>query len=438
METSNNISNDIPAGITSASQALPPSPSDSGSGGEGVRGKKGAVYSSIGGIIPTPTATAATATASNDVNLLTAYFLYFLFGLFGIHHAYLHRPNQGLAWYASGGLFGWGLFRDFLRLPEYVSLARDKGLRDDANNVTARIRDATVQARNGIPKMSLARIILMGAFGTYFGFIASCLVYLPVVESGSSSSTGALYGTLRAIGAAAGIWLVGNMGDQMIMTSPGGGDVGREFTNLVAWCIGGFAVAKNPVFGGIIYAVRRRRYRPSMSSPKATTGKRSPSSASARIGRHLLTCATFTALLALAAYNHGSVTVNGGRKVYLHEAIRNAYGSKFWEEFDRTQFHGRGGDGGEYLKKAFDLQGERAARRTLGVKGDAPHSEVRSAYKKLALKYHPDKYGLNFSDREVLEAQGNFVKLHEAYEVLNDIEQRRKKKEGGAGRGPAH
>jgi len=127
--------------------------------------------------------------------------------------------------------------------------------------------------------------------------------------------------------------------------------------------------------------------------------------------------------------------------VYLREAIRNAYRSRFWEEeFDWTRFRDdRGGDtGGEYLKKAFDLQGERAARRTLGVGMDAPHSEVRSAYKRLAMRYHPDKMGSNFSDGEVLEAQEQFVKVQEAYKVLNDIEQRRKKKEAGAGQEGGH
>ena len=75
------------------------------------------------------------------------------------------------------------------------------------------------------------------------------------------------------------------------------------------------------------------------------------------------------------------------------------------------------------------MGGERAARRTLGVARDASHSDLRSAYKKLALKYHPDKIGSDATDGEIEEANRQFNKVQEAYEILNDIEQARKKRE---------
>mmetsp|Transcript_27123 Transcript_27123/g.57609 ORF Transcript_27123/g.57609 Transcript_27123/m.57609 type:complete len:298 (-) Transcript_27123:243-1136(-) len=287
----------------------------------------------------------------------------------------------------------------------------------------------------------------MSIFGSYLGFVASCLVSLPPELWWTEYA----YGALRAVGSAAGIWLVGNMGEETILTSPDGVEGARgDFARLAAWCVGGYAAAGAPVFGGMIHAVRRRRYRPSMSPAKG-------SSAGRRIGRHLLRCAIFSALLALAAYNHGFFIVNG-TKVYLREAIKNAIHSDFWEEFDWEKFreesssggfgHGGfgegGGRGGEYLKNAFDLGGERAARRTLGVPANASHAEVRSAYRRLALRYHPDKIGSDASEAEASEAQRKFVSVQEAYEVLNGVEQRRKKKEadresqrgeGGGGHG---
>ncbi|XP_077247012.1 uncharacterized protein LOC143886780 isoform X2 [Tasmannia lanceolata] len=65
----------------------------------------------------------------------------------------------------------------------------------------------------------------------------------------------------------------------------------------------------------------------------------------------------------------------------------------------------------------------------LGVDKDCSQDEVRVAYKKAALKYHPDKGG----DPE------QFKKLHEAYEVLNDPDQRKiyDQKEERRGRGAA-
>ncbi len=57
---------------------------------------------------------------------------------------------------------------------------------------------------------------------------------------------------------------------------------------------------------------------------------------------------------------------------------------------------------------------------TLGVKRDASEKEVRSAYRKLARKHHPD---VNPGDKA---AEAKFKQITNAYEVLSDAEKRRK------------
>ena len=54
---------------------------------------------------------------------------------------------------------------------------------------------------------------------------------------------------------------------------------------------------------------------------------------------------------------------------------------------------------------------------TLGVKRDATEAEIKSAYRKLARKYHPDV-------NKTKEAEEKFKDINEAYEVLSDKQKR--------------
>ena len=56
----------------------------------------------------------------------------------------------------------------------------------------------------------------------------------------------------------------------------------------------------------------------------------------------------------------------------------------------------------------------------LGVSKDADASAIKSAYKKLAIKYHPDK---NPGDKQ---AEEKFKEAAEAYEVLSSPEKKQK------------
>ena len=64
--------------------------------------------------------------------------------------------------------------------------------------------------------------------------------------------------------------------------------------------------------------------------------------------------------------------------------------------------------------------------KILGVKKEATDAEIKKAYRKLALKWHPDK---NPNNRE--EAEEKFKKINEAYSVLSDKDKRRQYDRGG-------
>jgi molecular chaperone DnaJ len=64
------------------------------------------------------------------------------------------------------------------------------------------------------------------------------------------------------------------------------------------------------------------------------------------------------------------------------------------------------------------MSGKRDYYEVLGVSRDASESDLKSAYRKLALKYHPDR---NPGDKS---AEENFKEASEAYEVLRDRQKR--------------
>ena len=55
----------------------------------------------------------------------------------------------------------------------------------------------------------------------------------------------------------------------------------------------------------------------------------------------------------------------------------------------------------------------------LGVEKGASTDEIKSAYRKLALKWHPDKW-VNGTDAEKKTAEEKFKEASEAYSVLSD------------------
>merc|ERR1719223_2186408 len=72
-----------------------------------------------------------------------------------------------------------------------------------------------------------------------------------------------------------------------------------------------------------------------------------------------------------------------------------------------------GGHGGGRPKKNADTT---KFYKTLEVEKNATEAEIKKAYRKLAVKHHPDKGG----DPE------NFKEITRAYEVLSDSEKREK------------
>ena len=73
----------------------------------------------------------------------------------------------------------------------------------------------------------------------------------------------------------------------------------------------------------------------------------------------------------------------------------------------------------------------------LGLQKGASADEIKKAYRKLALKWHPDKWSQS-SDEEKKTAEANFKEVAEAYDVLSDDNKRARYDQfGHAGMGGA-
>ena len=84
-----------------------------------------------------------------------------------------------------------------------------------------------------------------------------------------------------------------------------------------------------------------------------------------------------------------------------------------------------------FLLVVFPAAGSKESPyETLGVTTTATAKEIRKAYRKLALTYHPDKAQ---STAEVSEFEERFVQIANAYETLIDPEKREKYDRGGWG-----
>ena len=70
--------------------------------------------------------------------------------------------------------------------------------------------------------------------------------------------------------------------------------------------------------------------------------------------------------------------------------------------------------------------------KTLGVAENAGDEEIKKAYRKLALQYHPDRW-INGTEEEKKTAEDKFKQLNEAYSVLSDKEKRQQYDSGMSG-----
>ncbi len=69
--------------------------------------------------------------------------------------------------------------------------------------------------------------------------------------------------------------------------------------------------------------------------------------------------------------------------------------------------------------KQLDFAAVDAARRTLGLDAYASLEEIRTAYKKLAAEWHPDRFA-SAPDAERIQAETRFQEISAAHDLLTE------------------
>jgi len=120
-------------------------------------------------------------------------------------------------------------------------------------------------------------------------------------------------------------------------------------------------------------------------------------------------------------YFNATITYQNGEKIKLTNSITHFFKSPLWLDFKSTLWNlYREGESKEWkhfyddVVHSFDPTGERNARTVLGINSLTSEEDIRKTYKKLVVKWHPDRY--RGEDKNY--AQQRFIEIQQAYELL--------------------
>lgn len=330
-------------------------------------------------------------------------------GFFGLHHIYLGRENHALLtvgigpwWLVTTPIVFMSLVRDFLTIPTYV---------DEYNNVAR----GEFHDLSKTPKFGPVRFLAQLMFGWFFAYVGANLkiqdyfgLEIPMVDL-----------VLGLLGMVIGIMLVADCGEQE-----------APFHVVAAGALAGLAWTRfaaeenedNQQLNAFIptvaaqwfrrYKTRRRGAEPRGFIPSLTW--------------HCVKSGIVVTIVGFALLTSLSIEVNGEQQP-LRETIKNALKSegmqhflamckKLFADWQEKGFEQAFEDFARDFKDNFDVDGEENAYKVLGLKEGATISEVKKAYRKLALQNHPDKGGDAEKFREIQEAHETLQKVLKAKE----------------------
>ena len=330
-----------------------------------------------------------------EKSLFTSYILWLSLGWFGVHHVYLKRDNQAFVWWSTlGGLFWLGWARDFWRIPEYV---------DEANKEEYFMQELKRKMKlRSSPPFNTTRFSGEVFIGSFYGTL---------VRLACPNETPSLVLALvTSLGMNAGVYIVGNIGREK----------GRFFVPYIATLATYLALflisGDEPGYVNccLASAITFNYFREWRKDEIKKSGLE-------RAAYFFTGAMVIFALWGSFFYFNATITYQNGEKIKLTDSITHFFKSPLWLDFKGTFWSlYREGESKEWkhfyddVVHSFDPTGERNARTVLGITSSANEEDIRKAYKKLVVKWHPDRY--RGEDR--YHAQQRFIEIQQAYELL--------------------
>lgn len=382
-----------------------------------------------------------------------AYLLWLVGFWMGLHHLYLGRPRAAFLHTATLNMFGLGWWRDLLCIPSFVA---------EANRESEFVALKAVEQRfHRKPPVAWLVLWIQMALANVFGAIASSL--LP------RGSPEVLYEVLFAVGAAWGIWFTGLALDEQVVSSFKRVAlivVGVQMAGYYAFAMGDGVTQQNyksakgsAVLLGIVVFWYSRSWSyllddSDSSTPPAELNpdtKKTSATEHKRPGwwrtlaMYYALLGAFAGALGTAVFFHGEITVvvdGQTRTQSFPEAAENVLRSEelfkhFYDLFtdilsagtqhqqqEKHEEKDKSKSKFEHKWRTFqskiDISGRKRYLKVLGLKEqeNSSQAEIKSAYKRLALTWHPDKY----AGDDAVHAQKMFYKIQEAYEKLQKLE----------------
>lgn len=368
------------------------------------------------------------------VTKCAAYLWWMVGGIFGWHYLYVGEPQLALVYAQSLGLFGIGWVLDFFKVPRLVREA-------NAPSTAADIKDGKARFQLGrLAQAYFVAWLYAAATNLLFAWYVEDVRYID-----NHAGRYVAYGAL-CFAAALGAWLIGTIGYQttsfllVLLCACAGvafrdAQQGEWTTVTTVACVSAIAAAffRRPATDVPLVKPTDKVVHKGVLKPvaQAVADKRKAGCCGRvwRLWKFGAAVGTFYTVAGTGLFLNLELNVDATGKHSDSGIFKEKIGLYLWKQ--RAEIVHTMKDVYGELHKYYNMRGWEGMKAdffehvwkendytVLGLSEDAPLSDVKSAYRKMARELHPDRLPADLPDKEKQEKVERFRKVHAAYERI--------------------